>query len=78
MPRFQSLKESVTVYFDAFDRHNLGDLLLARVAESRHPAAASAPVWAGLAARDLRLWGGVNCESLAGLPAPAREAISDP
>lgn len=69
MPSFQSLKEPVTVYFGAFDRHNFGDLLLARVAERRHPAAAPAPVWAGLAARDLRPWGGVDCESLADLAA---------
>lgn len=44
------------ILFGAFDRHNFGDLLLA------HCAAAACgergPVFAGLAARDLRAWGG--------------------
>lgn len=44
-----------TVLFGAFDRHNLGDLLLAMVAEREE---GSGVVFAGLAARDMREFGG--------------------
>ncbi|HJW02257.1 MAG TPA: polysaccharide pyruvyl transferase family protein [Azospira sp.] len=77
MPPLQSLKEPVTVYFGAFDRHNFGDLLLARVAQRLHPIAVEAPVWAGLVARDLRPWGGVACESLADLAAGWEERFGE-
>lgn len=77
MSSFESAKEPVTVYFGAFDRHNFGDLLLARVAQRLHPIAAPAPVWAGLAARDLRPWGGVTCESLADLAAGWAERFGE-
>jgi hypothetical protein len=51
-----------TVLFGAFDRHNLGDLLLARMAA----AEADGPVaWAGLAPRDLSRHGGPRVQSLA-------------
>ncbi|HEX8964774.1 MAG TPA: polysaccharide pyruvyl transferase family protein [Rhodocyclaceae bacterium] len=56
----------MNVLFGAFDRHNLGDVLLA------HMAAASCgepPVFAGLAARDLVSWSGpavVPLDSLSG------------
>lgn len=51
-----------TILFGAFDRHNLGDILLARVAEREVEGPA---VFAGLAARDLRSHGGVQVVPLA-------------
>ncbi len=60
--------------FGAFDRHNLGDLLLAEVAAALLDDAADgprgeapAPCFAGLAARDLRPAGGRRCDALADL-----------
>jgi len=48
------------ILFGAFDRHNFGDLLLghvaARNAVSRFPGRPL--IFAGVAARDLRPWGG--------------------
>ncbi|MDD2729519.1 polysaccharide pyruvyl transferase family protein [Malikia sp.] len=44
------------ILFGAFDRHNFGDLLLARVASALLPGRELH--FAGLAARDLRPWGG--------------------
>ncbi|MBS0544012.1 MAG: polysaccharide pyruvyl transferase family protein [Proteobacteria bacterium] len=44
------------ILFGAFDRHNLGDLLLAHCAAAA--CGAREPIFAGLAARDLRAWGG--------------------
>lgn len=59
------------ILFGAFDRHNLGDLLLGRIAAAL--AARFAPGrplrWAGLAARDLRAAGGARVRRL--------EAIAD-
>lgn len=55
-----------TVLFGAFDRHNLGDLLLARVAEREE---AGPVVFAGLAARDMTP-GGPSV-------VPLEEAIAD-
>lgn len=77
MSSFASAKGPVTVYFGAFDRHNFGDLLLARVAGNQHPAGADAPVWSGLAERDLQPWGGVACESLADLAAGWSERFGE-
>lgn len=51
------------ILFGAFDRHNFGDLLLAHCAEAKHPG--RDPVFAGLAARDLRPWGGHAVRALA-------------
>lgn len=51
------------ILFGAFDRHNFGDLLLAHCAATAH--AEREPVFAGLAARDLRPWGGHEVRSLA-------------
>jgi hypothetical protein len=53
------------ILFGAFDRHNLGDILLAHVA-----AAETAPrpvLFAGLAERDLTAWGGHRVRALATL-----------
>lgn len=68
------------VLFGAFDRHNLGDLLLAEVAAAlvgdlgdepvggpAPPRSARSPCFAGLAARDLRAAGGRRCAALAEL-----------
>jgi hypothetical protein len=51
------------ILFGAFDRHNLGDLLLARIAQrlvAPRPAR-----FAGLAERDLTPWGGLRVEAIA-------------
>lgn len=49
-------EETPLIFFGAFDRHNLGDLLLGKVAQAlRFPRPV---VFAGLAARDLTLLGG--------------------
>ena len=54
------------ILFGAFDRHNLGDLLLGRIAAAL--AARLAPgrplLWAGLAERDLRAAGGARVRRL--------------
>ena len=50
------------VVFGAFDRHNLGDLLLAHVAEALLPGRVGA--FAGLATRDLRAEGGHAVQAL--------------
>lgn len=55
------------VVFGAFDRHNLGDLLLAHVAEAL--LAGRDTVFAGLAERDLRPFGGHRVHALPALAA---------
>ena len=59
------------ILFGAFDRHNLGDLLLGRIAAEL--AARLLPGrelrFAGLAVRDLRADGGARVEALAELAA---------
>lgn len=50
------------VLFGAFDRHNLGDILLAHVAAEAY--AAGEADCAGLVARDLRAWGGQRVSAL--------------
>lgn len=59
----------ITVLFGAFDRHNLGDLLLARIAGREAPGPV---VFAGLAARDMTPFGGPRVvpldEAVAGAP----------
>lgn len=50
------------ILFGAFDRHNLGDLLLAHCAAAR--SGGEPPVFAGLAARDLREYGGHQVAAL--------------
>ncbi|WP_084151192.1 polysaccharide pyruvyl transferase family protein [Azohydromonas australica] len=60
------------VLLGAYDRHNFGDLLLARVAARLlrgRPA-----VFAGLAVRDLRASGGPRVRALAGAPPPGEPA----
>ncbi len=57
------------VLFGAFDRHNLGDLLLARIAEARALAEGRGACFAGLAACDLRLVGGVAVDTLGSIAA---------
>lgn len=69
-----SAARPLLVVYGAFDRHNLGDLLFARVADAL--LAGETLVHAGLADRDLRADGGVQvvarsslAEALAGRPA---------
>ena len=51
-------EETPLIFFGAFDRHNLGDLLLGKVAQAlRFPRPV---VFAGLTARDLTLLGGTR------------------
>ena len=52
------------VLFGAFDRHNLGDLLLARIAEAEAKEAGRAVRFAGLAAADFASCGGPVVEPL--------------
>jgi hypothetical protein len=52
-----------TIVFGAFDRHNLGDLLFAHVAAALLPRDETV-VFAGLAARDLRPFGGHDVQAL--------------
>lgn len=60
-----------TVFFGAFDRHNLGDILLAHVAV--HEADVPAPPrFAGLAARDLTAFSGQSVVPVDALPGPVR------
>ena len=54
---------TTTIVFGAFDRHNLGDLLLAHVAAALLPRDEPV-VFAGLAARDLRPFGGHDVQAL--------------
>lgn len=63
----------VWVYFGAFDRHNFGDLLLARVV----PEVPGPRIWAGLVSRDLSPLGGVACLSLAELGASWQERFGE-
>lgn len=58
------------VLFGAFDRHNLGDLLFPHVAAALLPG--EELVFCGLAARDLRAYGGHAVRSLAELAARPR------
>jgi len=62
---------STTIVFGAFDRHNLGDLLFAHVAAALLPRD-EAVVFAGLAERDLRPFGGHHVEALHALRDDAR------
>ncbi|MBL8470965.1 MAG: polysaccharide pyruvyl transferase family protein [Rhodocyclaceae bacterium] len=56
------MDEPPLIVFGAFDRHNLGDLLLGQVAARE--AEPRRVLFAGLAARDLRDCGGMRVESL--------------
>jgi len=58
------------VFFGAFDRHNLGDILLVHVAAEEFGAGDGA--FAGLAARDLTPWGGQRVAALAAFTMPLR------
>ncbi|WP_210757003.1 polysaccharide pyruvyl transferase family protein [Azohydromonas sediminis] len=59
------------VVFGAFDRHNLGDLLFAHLAQALQPG--EAPIFAGLASRDLRPLGGHRVHALAEVAAEVGE-----
>ncbi|MDR5856370.1 polysaccharide pyruvyl transferase family protein [Caballeronia sp. LZ062] len=63
------MPDTNVIIFGAFDRHNFGDMLFAHVAErllaERRPDAK--PVFAGLAARDMRAYGGHDVADLAAL-----------
>jgi hypothetical protein len=56
------------VFFGAFDRHNLGDILLAHMAAAE--IGAGAGTFAGLAARDLTPWGGQRVSPLDSFTTP--------
>ena len=59
------MKPAPIILFGAFDRHNFGDLLLAHVAAAEF---GSRPrVFAGVAERDLRPWGGHAVRAIAAL-----------
>ncbi|WP_420473270.1 polysaccharide pyruvyl transferase family protein [Noviherbaspirillum sp. ST9] len=60
-----------TILFGAFDRHNFGDLLFPHIALALLSPAH--PVLAGVAARDLRTFGGHRVEALADLAARLRD-----
>lgn len=62
-----------TVLFGAFDRHNFGDLLFPHVAAAMLPA--REPIFAGLAARDQRPYGGHLLQGLAQLAARGAGAV---
>ena len=62
------MSEPPLILFGAFDRHNLGDILLAHVAAAE--AAPRPVIFAGLAQRDLTEWGG---HKVLALPALAKE-----
>ncbi|MGH6627122.1 MAG: polysaccharide pyruvyl transferase family protein [Burkholderiaceae bacterium] len=66
-----SLAGVPTILFGAFDRHNLGDLLLAHIAAALLPD--EHLVFAGLAERDLRRHGGHRVRALAQLAAQGGE-----
>jgi len=59
-----------TLLFGAFDRHNFGDLLFPHVAAALLPGRPL--IFAGLAARDMRPWGGHPVRALAELAAELR------
>ena len=67
-PANNPARHAPLILFGAFDRHNLGDLLLAQVAAAE--AAPQPVIWAGLGDRDLGAWGG---QPVRALPALARE-----
>ncbi|KAF0164245.1 MAG: hypothetical protein FD157_2199 [Rhodocyclaceae bacterium] len=56
------------VFFGAFDRHNLGDILLAHMAAAE--IGAGDGTFAGLAARDLTAWGGQRVSPLDSFTTP--------
>lgn len=63
------------ILFGAFDRHNFGDLLLGRCAAAARPG--RAPVFAGLAARDLRAFDGHRVRALAEVIADHEREAAD-
>lgn len=63
MDRNGNGQEAPLVLFGAFDRHNLGDMLFAHVAAAE--AGGRELIFAGLASRDLRPWGGHRVEAVA-------------
>ncbi len=64
---------SRTVVFGACDRHNLGDLLVANVVAALLHG--QDLLYAGVADRDLRAWGGQRVRTLAGLVADDRPDV---
>lgn len=68
-------RETPLILFGAFDRHNLGDILLAHVAE--RDAAPRPVVFAGLAARDLTAYGGQRVRAIAELALAWGDARAD-
>jgi hypothetical protein len=64
-PAMPPLTDTPLILFGAFDRHNFGDLLLAHIASAQHSARPL--VFAGMAERDMRPWGGHRVRSIAAL-----------
>lgn len=73
--RMTPSREPPLILFGAFDRHNLGDLLLAHMAVER--AGGRRLVFAGLAERDLTPWGGHRVEAVAHLAANWQDRFGD-
>lgn len=65
--RHDTTIDAPTIVFGAFDRHNFGDLLFPHVVSAMLPG--HRLIYAGLAARDLRLDGGHQVQALASLAA---------
>lgn len=63
------------ILFGAFDRHNFGDLLFPHVAAALLPGREL--IYAGLAARDMRPWGGHEVRALSELLASAEAGSFD-
>ncbi|RTL26005.1 MAG: polysaccharide pyruvyl transferase family protein [Rhodocyclaceae bacterium] len=59
------MEKAPTILFGAFDRHNFGDLLFPHIAAALLPGVE--PIFAGLAERDLRPFGGHRVQALAEL-----------
>jgi len=59
------MEKAPTILFGAFDRHNFGDLLFPHIAAALLPGVE--PIFAGLAGRDLRPFGGHRVRALAEL-----------
>ena len=61
------MEKAPTILYGAFDRHNFGDLLFPHIAAALIPGIE--PIYAGLAERDLRPFGGHRVQALAALTA---------
>jgi hypothetical protein len=72
------MQARLLILFGAFDRHNFGDMLFAHIAKRLIPKRLipdTRTVFAGLAARDLRAYGGHEVVALSSLPKEERVAL---